>query len=261
MIRFNTEKNQNEIALINIFESINGEAYNAGKPTVFVRTFGCNLRCIYCDTKESWSEENLLKIYPERKNWKTPFKWMTAKEIFEIVEAIEKNYQQKSICLTGGEPLVLENKDFMIKELIPLFVKKHYDVGIETDGGVDYTDYKKAFGNSKIINMNGDREGVTIIADYKLPCSKMTKLMIKSNFDLYSESDVVKMVISDQKEDWEELERVVNSGTKASFYLSPCFGKVTMSKIPEFVIKHPNVKIRAQLQEHKFFWTPTEKDV
>lgn len=262
MIRYNKEKNKNEIALINIFESINGEAYNAGKPTVFIRTFGCNLRCAFpCDTKECWSEENLLKVYPERKNWKSPYKWMAAEEIFNHVNNIEKDYQQKSICLTGGEPLLPENKDFMIKELIPLFVNTHYDVGIETDGGVDYTDYKKAFGDSKIINMNGDREGVTIIADYKLPCSKMTNLMIKSNFDLYSESDVVKMVISDLPEDWEELEKIINSRTKASFYLSPCFGKVTMHKIPEFIIQHPDKKIRCQLQEHKFFWDPVKKDV
>ena len=51
MIRFNEEKQANEIALINIFESINGEAYAAGKPCVFIRTFGCNLRCIFCDTR------------------------------------------------------------------------------------------------------------------------------------------------------------------------------------------------------------------
>ena len=51
MIRTNN-LGENEIALINIFESINGEGYAAGKPVVFIRTFGCNLRCVFCDTKE-----------------------------------------------------------------------------------------------------------------------------------------------------------------------------------------------------------------
>ena len=90
----------------------------------------------------------------------------------------------------------------------------------------------------------------------------MNKLMIKSNFDLYSKYDLVKMVISDDEEDWKELDWVVNeSGTKASIYLSPCFGEVTMNRIPEYVMKHADKNIKAQIQIHKIFWEPTKKDV
>lgn len=257
MIRVNKE-NKREIALINIFSSINGEGYAAGKPTVFIRTMGCNLRCTFCDTKECWTKENFLKVYPERND----FWWITAKDIFAHVEEIEKDWAHKSICLTGGEPLTEENKEFMMEELLPLFVNAHYDVGIETDGGIDYTDYKNRFGDAKIVNAHGDREGVTIIADYKLPHSKMTSLMKKENFKIYSEMDLVKMVISDDVEDWNELNWVVNeSGTKASIYLSPCFGEVTMERIPNYIMNHADKHIRAQLQIHKFFWEPTKKDV
>ena len=149
----------------------------------------------------------------------------------------------------------------MIKELLPLFVNAGYDVGIETDGAIDYTDYKKTFGDPIVDPATGSRKGVTIVADYKLPCSGMTKLMLKSNFDLYSEYDIIKMVISDNAEDWEELDKVVNSGTKASLYLSPCFGEVTLNRIPEYVIKHSDKNIKAQIQIHKIFWSPIEKDV
>lgn len=261
MIRVNN-LGETELGIINIFESINGEGYAAGKPTVFIRTFGCNLRCSFCDTKESWTEENLLKVYSERKEWPFPFKWMTAHQIFATVELAEKDYRHKSICLTGGEPLMEENKEFMLNELIPLFVNAGYDVGIETDGGIDYTDYKNKFGNPTVDPATGDRTGVTIIADYKLPHSKMTKLMVKSNFKLYSEYDLVKMVISDEEADWKELDWIVNeSGTKANIYLSPCFGEVTMSRIPEYVIKHADKNIKAQIQIHKVFWNPQQKDV
>lgn len=261
MIRLNKE-GKNELALINIFESINGEGYAAGKPVVFIRTFGCNLRCIWCDTKECWSEKNMLKVYPERGEWESPFKWMTANQIFETVEEMEKNYRHKSICLTGGEPLILENKDFMLNELLPLFVDAGYDVGIETDGGIDYTDYKKKFGNPTIDPATGDRTGVTIIADYKLPSSGMINMMIRDNFKLYSEYDLVKMVISDNELDWEELDWIVRkSGTKANIYLSPCFGQVTMNRIPEYVIAHADKNIKAQIQIHKLFWSPQKKDV
>lgn len=256
MIRINSN-GEKEIALINIFESINGEGYAAGKPTVFIRTFGCNLRCSFCDTKECWSQENFSKVYPE----KSDFMWLTAKQIFDKVEEMESNYISKSICLTGGEPLHLLNKEFMLNELLPLFVNAHYDIGIETDGGIDYKNYKEKFGDSKIINSHGDREGITIIADYKLPHSGMNKFMIKDNFKIYSDTDLIKMVISDDKEDWEELDNVINSNTKASLYLSPCFGEVTMSKIPEYILNHKDKYIRAQLQIHKYFWSPTKKDV
>lgn len=262
MIRKN-ENDENELGLINIFESINGEAYAAGKPCVFIRTFGCNLRCKFpCDTTECWSIQNLLKVYPERKEWKDPLKWKTAQEIFNEVEEIEKDYKHKSICLTGGEPLLEENKAFMLNELIPLFVNAKYDVGIETDGGIDYTDYKKKFGDPKVDPATGAREGVTIIADYKLPCSGMTPLMIKNNFKIYSPYDIVKMVISDNPDDWKELDWVVNeSGTKACMYLSPCFGKLEMHKIPDYIIAHPDKEIKAQIQIHKVFWEVNRKDV
>ncbi len=257
MIRVN-QNGETEIALINIFYSINGEAYAAGKPVMFIRTMGCNLRCGFCDTKECWTKENFFKVYPERDD----FMWRTARQIFDEVEIMERGWAHKSICLTGGEPLMQENKEFMLNELLPLFFEAHYDIGIETDGGVDYTDYKKKFGDAKIVNGHGDREGVTIIADYKLPHSKMNKLMIKDNLKLYSEMDLVKMVISNDEEDWKELDWIVNeSGTKASIYLSPCFGEVTMSLIPEYIMRNPEKHIRAQLQIHKFFWEPTKKDV
>ena len=103
MIRFDMQEQANKIGLINIFESINGEAYAAGKPAVFIRTFGCNLRCAFpCDTTECWSLSNLLKVYPERSSWPDPLLWLSAKEIFDRVEEIEKDYYHKSICLTGG---------------------------------------------------------------------------------------------------------------------------------------------------------------
>lgn len=261
MIRKNKD-GINEMALINIFKSINGEGYAAGKPTVFIRTFGCNLRCGFCDTKECWSKDNMLKVYPERIDWEDPFKWMTAQQIFEEVNQMEQGWNHKSICLTGGEPLMEENKEFMINELLPLFVSALYDVGIETDGGVDYTDYKNKFNPPFVNPATGNRTGITIVADYKLPHSKMTSKMLKKNFKLYSKYDLVKMVISDDEEDWKELDWVVNeSGTQAQIYLSPCFGEVTMNRIPEYIMEHPDKNLKAQIQIHKIFWEPTKKDV
>ena len=46
------------------FYSIQGEGYHSGKPAYFVRLAGCNVKCTWCDVKESWSiyENQFVKI-------------------------------------------------------------------------------------------------------------------------------------------------------------------------------------------------------
>ena len=41
-----------------IFTSIQGEGTNAGKPSIFLRTAECNLKCTWCDTKYTWDWKN-----------------------------------------------------------------------------------------------------------------------------------------------------------------------------------------------------------
>lgn len=255
MIRYSEEKKANEICLINIFKSVNGECYNSGRPTVFVRTFGCNLRCAFCDTKECWSEENFEKVYQGEHQ----LMWMTADEIVARVEEEERNFKYKSICLTGGEPLLPENEP-VIDEVIEKLIALNYAVDVETDGGVDYARWIEKFGTVKVDSLN-NRVGMSLITDWKLPHSKMNKKMIESNLAILRPFDFIKCVISDDEEDWEEFERICKSGTEAKLYLSPCFGEVTMSRIPEFVFNHPEYDITAQIQAHKIFWEPTKKDV
>lgn len=71
-----------------IFYSIQGEGRLVGTPSVFIRTSGCNLRCVWCDTPyTSWK--------PEGKEW-------TIEQILRHVE----EYPSRHIVITGGEPLL-----------------------------------------------------------------------------------------------------------------------------------------------------------
>jgi len=94
-----------------IFHSIQGEGSNAGKPAVFLRLSGCNLRCKWCDTK-----------YAQTKG-----KEMATDQIIREI----KKYPCQHLVITGGEPLLQQNG------LKALFKKlKNYTAEIETNGSL-----------------------------------------------------------------------------------------------------------------------------
>src|ERR1700727_3181099 len=71
-----------------IFFSVQGEGSLVGVPSVFVRTSGCNLRCVWCDTPyTSWTPQG-----PE----------MTLDSILEEV----KRHPASHTVVTGGEPMI-----------------------------------------------------------------------------------------------------------------------------------------------------------
>lgn len=84
--------------VMEIFDSVQGEGAMIGMPVTFIRLAGCNLRCPWCDTKESW-----LEVTPE-----TPgIEWLTAEQIIERCE-------QATIVITGGEPCMWDLDDIVV---------------------------------------------------------------------------------------------------------------------------------------------------
>jgi organic radical activating enzyme len=81
-----------------IFYTLQGEGPWAGRPAIFVRFAGCNLRCHFCDT--DFDAGTLYSL---------------AQLCTEIVEK-RQLYQCRFVVLTGGEPL-LQDVTALIKAL------------------------------------------------------------------------------------------------------------------------------------------------
>jgi 7-carboxy-7-deazaguanine synthase len=94
-----------------IFESVQGEGIYFGEKQIFIRFFGCNLNCQYCDTKLS------------------RFREFEPQELIEEIKLYRDKYH--SISFTGGEPLL--QSDFL-KEILKLTGKYGYKNYLETNG-------------------------------------------------------------------------------------------------------------------------------
>ena len=94
--------------LVEIFESLQGEGRNTGRPCVFVRFAGCNLACPWCDT-------DVAKRF--------------SLSLGDLLSEI-RQFKAKSVILTGGEPTIREG----MPELVAALKAAGYWIAVETNG-------------------------------------------------------------------------------------------------------------------------------
>jgi 7-carboxy-7-deazaguanine synthase len=91
-----------------IYTSIQGEGVNMGKPSVFLRLWGCNLSCGYTHTDKGWVPNG---------GWKcdTTYTWMTrgsdvvdlsVEEVLDVLDTLGLGNNVRHLVVTGGEPLL-----------------------------------------------------------------------------------------------------------------------------------------------------------
>lgn len=94
-----------------IFDSIQGEGLYFGERQIFVRLFGCNIRCAYCDT--------LLESFED----------LEPQQVLARILNYPRGFHR--ISFTGGEPLMQTE---FLKEVFPLVHRQNLQVYLETNG-------------------------------------------------------------------------------------------------------------------------------
>lgn len=85
--------------------TIQGEGALVGKKTIFLRTWGCDNKCSWCDTKYSWDGQE-------------PPDSMTLGKISEDIERIAYESGCRHLTLTGGNPCIHgENMGYLLQML------------------------------------------------------------------------------------------------------------------------------------------------
>ncbi len=224
--------------LIEIYKSVQGESSFAGRPCIFVRLAGCNLRCAWCDSEYTFTGGH--KMADD-----------------QILAEIEKLAPVRLIEFTGGEPLLQERK------LVP-FMQRLLDCGyelmIETSGERPLANVPRA---------------VHKIVDVKCPGSGESGQFRMENLDHLTDGDEVKFVISNRN-DYEYARDFLRQHDLASrvrsVLLSPAFTKTpTPERSADNCLLDPKdlvdwmladgLDARLSLQIHKFIWEPMKKGV
>ncbi len=106
--------------ILEIFRSIQGEGKYAGVSQVFVRFFGCNMHCVWCDTPYSIGDS--AKTTGKYKEY-------SVEELLREIKSIGQG--SHSVSITGGEPLLQTE---FLKEFLPALKKNRIKVYLDTNG-------------------------------------------------------------------------------------------------------------------------------
>lgn len=203
-----------------VFASIQGESTDAGMPCVFVRLYGCNIGCSFCDQPQKKSDKKKISLG-------------------NLLSKITK-YNIPYVCITGGEPMLQWDAVYpLVLELCSLGIK----VSIETSGCVpiDEDAYQRSF---------------KYIMDVKCPSSGVQHKNVLSNLMKLQAKDEVKFVVSN-REDYEYAKKVIRTyPTMAKILFSPCFDEnlkpMVGSELVDWILRDRLYNTRVQLQMHKF---------
>jgi 7-carboxy-7-deazaguanine synthase len=204
------------LKITEIFLSLQGEARDAGWPTVFVRLTGCPLRCQYCDTAYAFYGGE----------------WRSIDEILNEVA----RHSVRHVCVTGGEPLAQKRCIDLLRRLCDA----GYRVSLETSGALDVADV--------------DRR-VSRVVDLKTPDSGEVARNRWENIPLLTAHDQIKFVIC-SRGDYEWARDVVAEhrlSERCDALFSPSKDQVAARDLADWIVAD-RLPVKFQMQLHKLLW-------
>jgi 7-carboxy-7-deazaguanine synthase len=204
------------LKITEVFLSLQGEARDAGWPTVFVRLTGCPLRCQYCDTAYAFHGGE----------------WRDIDAI--LVEVA--SYGVRHVCVTGGEPLAQKRCITLLQRLCDA----GYDVSLETSGAIDISEVDPR---------------VSRVLDIKTPGSHEAARNRWQNLPLLTAHDQIKFVICDRADfDWAR-DVVAEHGLAdiCDVLFSPSYAQLGARELADWIVAE-RLPVRYQMQLHKLLW-------
>lgn len=204
------------LRITEIFLSLQGEARDAGWPTVFVRLTGCPLRCQYCDTAYAFHGGDWADI--------------------DMILARVAGFGVRHVCVTGGEPLAQKRCLALLRALCDA----GYRVSLETSGAMDIQPV--------------DRR-VSRVVDIKTPGSGEVERNLWDNLQHLTLHDQVKCVIC-SREDYlwaRDIVRQHGLPERCDVLFSPSHGQVSPRELADWIVAD-RLPVRFQLQLHKLLW-------
>ncbi len=210
---------EDSLVVHEIYASVQGESTFAGLACAFVRTTGCNLRCVWCDTPQAFHGGTRMR----------------RAEVLERALALGTPLVE----LTGGEPLLQPAVFPLVSELC--------DAGrtvlVETSGEADVSRVDPR---------------VHKIMDLKAPGSGESHRNRWSNLEHIRPRDEIKFVLADRA-DYEWMRAVIREREIArrtpNLLASTVFGKLAARDLVRWVLED-SLPVRVQLQMHKYVWSP-----
>lgn len=209
-----------DLRITEIFLSIQGESSYAGRPCAFVRLTGCPMRCVWCDSEYTFTGGE--------------------KMAFDDILAKLESYSCNLVEVTGGEPLAQKN----VFDFISTLCNRNYTVLIETGGYV----------STEPVDSRAH-----VILDVKCPGSGEAERNHWPNLErLRRDKDEVKFVVADMA-DWEFAKEIIAKydlqEQAKEVLISPVHGIENLKEIAE-AVSHSGMKVRLNLQLHKYIWGP-----
>lgn len=214
--------------LVEMFTSIQGEGLFIGNRQLFLRFAGCNLKCSYCDTKESWEipAKFNLEQTPTKRNFTEIPNPIDADKLLELIK-IHLKSNIHSVSLTGGEPLL--HAEFLT-EFLPMLKNENHKIFLETNGLLP-DNLEKIINWIDIISMDIK---LSSICGHEIDFKKISEFARIAYEYIPKENFYVKVVVNESLS-MDELVKAVKiiSGVNSDipFVIQPEFGMLTAGEM------------------------------